>query len=175
MNTANLAHRPRQRAIEPPPHRTPENPRQRESQANGRDSELFTQLLDDADSLAWGAWQPQMQQSTDSFAAQTSESTASAASPPEWGPLQQKLTELLPARPGQAGQMLEATLMMPNLGEVGFALKPMPGNGWNITLRFAQRSALEKLRDSREHCRRSLADSLGRPIRLEFDDRERWA
>ena len=36
-------------------------------------------------------------------------------------------------------------------------------------------AALEKIRDSREHCRHSLADSLGRPIRLEFDDRERWA
>ncbi len=172
MSTANLAHRPRQRAIEPPPHRPPENPRQRESQASSRDSELFMQLLDDADNTDNVAWQPQTLLPTDNFG---TESTASAACPPEWGPLQQKLIELLPERPQQAGEALQATLMMPNLGEIGLALKPMPGNGWNITLRFARRAALEKIRDSREHCRHSLADSLGRPIRLEFDDRERWA
>nr|WP_298116414.1 type III secretion system HrpP C-terminal domain-containing protein [uncultured Pseudomonas sp.] len=172
MNTANLAHRPRQRAAEPPPNRPPENPRQCESPANGRDSELFMQLLDNADNVAW---QAQTSQPLDTFASQ---STTSAACPPEWGPLQQKLIELLPERheqAGQAGQALQATLLMPNLGEIGLALKPMPGNGWNITLRFARRAALEKIRDSREHCRHSLADSLGRPIKLEFDDRERWA
>nr|WP_298141149.1 type III secretion system HrpP C-terminal domain-containing protein [uncultured Pseudomonas sp.] len=169
MNTANLAHRPRQRAAEPPANRPSESPRQPESQANGRDSELFMQLLDNADNVAW---QPQTSQPLDSFA---SESTTSAACPPEWGPLQQKLVELLPERPEQAGQAMQATLMMPHLGEIGLALKPMPGNGWNITLRFARRAALEKIRDSREHCRHSLANSLGRPIKLEFDDPERWA
>lgn len=127
------------------------------------------QLLDNADNVAW---QAQTSQPLDTFASQ---STTSAACPPEWGPLQQKLVELLPEHPEQAGQALQATLLMPNLGEIGLALKPMPGNGWNITLRFARRAASEKIRDSREHCRHSLADSLGRPIKLEFDDRERWA
>lgn len=146
----------------------PEAARQRESEADHNDRELFMHLLDDV------TWQPQAPQSTERFATEISESAPSAA-PPEWGPLQQKLTELLPERAEQSGQALEATLMMPNLGEVGFALKPMPGNGWNITLRFGRRATLEKLRDSREHCRHSLADTLGRPIKLEFDDREHWA
>jgi hypothetical protein len=169
VNATNLVSQRPQRTAEPPQSRTPQAAHQRESAANDNDRELFMQLLDDV------TWQPQVPQPTDRFAAETTESMSSAASPPEWGPLQQKLTELLPERPDQSGQALEATLMMPNLGEVGFALKPMPGNGWNITLRFARRATFEKLRDSREHCRHSLADSLGRPIKLEFDDRESWA
>lgn len=175
MNTANLANPPRQRAAEPPPHRLAENPRQRESEAHSRDSELFMHLLDDVDNTDNVAWPLQASQPTERFATALSESTSSAASPPEWGPLQQKLLEVLPDRSDQAGQTLEATLMLPNLGEVGLALKPMLGNGLNITLRFARRETLEKLRDSREHCRSSLADSLGRGVKLEFDDREHWA
>lgn len=169
MNATNLASQRPQRAAEPPQSKTREPARQRESEVDHNDRELFMSLLDDV------TWQPQASQPTERFATATSESTSTIAAPPEWGPLQQKLTELLPERPDQSGQALEATLMMPNLGEVGFALKPMPGNGWNITLRVARRGILEKLRDSREHCRHSLADSLGRPIKLEFDDRERWA
>ena len=148
---------------------SPESARLHESEVSDHDRELFGHLLDEA------SWQPPGPQMPERFATATSESPSSTASPPEWEPLQQKLVELLPERAERSGQELEASLMMPNLGEVRLALKSMPGNGWGITLRFARRETLEKLRDGREHCRRDLADALGRPIRLEFEQRADWA
>lgn len=163
MNASHPVGQRHAQAAESPP------PRLHEREVSDHDRELFGQLLDEV------GWQPPTSQALERFAPATAESLPSSASPPEWGSLQHKLVELLPEHAERPDQALEASLMMPNLGEVRLALKSMPGNGWGITLRFARRETLEKLRDSREHCRRDLADALGRPIRLEFEEQEDWA
>lgn len=134
------------------------------------DRDLFLDLLGgDID------WLPHAGAGHTGSALPEADSAPAGGASPAWDDVQAQLTGLLADRPEQAGEPFNATLMLPNLGEVGVALKQQAGQGWNITLRFARRSLVERFRDSRGHCQQSLANAIGRPVQLEFQEQEDWA
>ncbi|WP_407316507.1 type III secretion system HrpP C-terminal domain-containing protein [Pseudomonas sp. nanlin1] len=80
-----------------------------------------------------------------------------------WGQLVDDLAQRLP---GGAGQALQATLFMPNLGRIGLNARHRPPQGWDIELNCAQASAAERLTQQHPRCQDDLGRALRQPVNL---------
>ncbi|MEI7377284.1 type III secretion system HrpP C-terminal domain-containing protein [Dickeya chrysanthemi] len=88
--------------------------------------------------------------------------------PVYWSALESSLTDMPLLR---RGEPLSFSLQLPQLGNVDVRMVTLPANGWDVSLRFGK-TAYEQLKGLRDNCRRSLADTLRAPVRLQFESRE---
>ncbi|WKV50818.1 type III secretion system HrpP C-terminal domain-containing protein [Dickeya fangzhongdai] len=102
----------------------------------------------------------------DAFADAPSQSEP--VTPAYWPALESSLTDMPLLR---RGEPLSFSLQLPQLGSVDVRMVTLPASGWDVSLRFGK-SAYEQLKSQRDACRRSLADTLCAPVRLQFESRE---
>ncbi|AYC19269.1 hypothetical protein DZA65_02382 [Dickeya dianthicola] len=93
---------------------------------------------------------------------------AEPVTPAYWPALESSLTDMPMLR---RGEPMSFSLQLPQLGSVDVRMVTLPASGWEVSLRFGK-TAYEQVKNQRDACRRSLADTLRAPVRLQFESRE---
>jgi hypothetical protein len=162
--TQNIPARPQARSAYEPDRPARDSTRVRHGESERMADGLFFQQL--LAPLGGMGGQEQGSSGGSRFAAPT-EGTGSAALT-GWNQLVDDLAVRLP--PG-AGQALQATLFMPNLGRIGMNARSRSPRGWDIELDCAEAHAAEHLRQNHARCQGDLSRALSQPVDLTVQHR----